>query len=227
MAVLSRRGGLIFLHVPKTGGTSIAAALAAFADIAVPDERMHLTLDECADYLTDREIRTWRKVMVVRNTWDRMVSAYWHHLRDPLLDIAAYRDVRDGGFEGFLRGHARATWCAQTRWLRYRGAPAEIEVLRYETLSADFAAFAREVGIAAGLPRLNRTEDRPRAEAMYTAHTCELVGAVFGDEIEAFGFVPPAVVATGPAEAAAQALRRKLVERSDRIVAQFLSRAAP
>ena len=215
MAIISRARGLIFLHVSKTGGTSIAGALAPLADVEVPGERMHLTLDGCLDYLSEREISAFRKVMVVRNSWDRVASAYWHHLRAPLLDPGVYRDIRRSGLARFVRCHAMAGWASQTRWLYFKGEKAPVEIIRYENLIPEFGSFCQSIGFERDLPQLNVTEGRPGVNEIYTERSRALVASIFCDEISEFGFTPPRAVPAPERDRVCEPLRRRLVAASD------------
>src|SRR5208282_3391963 len=216
MAVISRQRSFIFLHAPKTAGTSIADALAPWSDVEVPDERMHLTLDECLDYLSEAEIRAFRKIMVARNTWDRVASAYWHHLRAPMLEPEVHRDISRSGLAGFIRRYARPVWMAQTRWLDFRKQRMPVEILRFEKLESDFDAFCRSMGVTARLRSLNRTDGRPPVDVTYTMRTRRLVASVFADEIEEFGFQPPPTVSAKERDARAELFRRGLIPVSNR-----------
>ena len=218
MAVISRARGFIFLHVSKTGGTSVTDALAPLADVDIPEERPHLTLDECLDYISAREIESFRKIMVVRNSWDRVASAYWHHLRDPLLDPGVYRDIRRSSLARFVRHHARQGWAAQTRWLDFKGAKAPVEIIRYENLASGFENFCRSIAFSCKLPVLNRTDSRPSVNETYTARTRHLVASVFGDEIEAFNFLPPNIVSAAERDARNDSFKRRLISISDRLL---------
>ena len=135
--ILSRDRGLIFVHIPKTGGTSLARALEARAsatDILIGDTPRarrrrgrvarlrgqargrlwkHSTLADIDGLLTPGDIAAMFTVTLVRNPWDRMVS-YYTWARTQSFDHPAVRLAKTCDFEGFVTApETRAAWAAQ------------------------------------------------------------------------------------------------------------------
>ena len=108
--ILSRGRRYIFVHAPKTGGTSLALALEARAladDVLLGDTPKavkrrrrvagvpasgrlwkHSMLTDLYGLVTQDEIEDFFVFTLVRNPWDRMVS-YYHWLRDQRFDHPA------------------------------------------------------------------------------------------------------------------------------------------
>lgn len=63
----------IFLHVPKTGGTSIKSIFERVTPCWIPD--WHMTEDEFIKLVPD--YNDYFKFSFVRNPWDRMVSMFY------------------------------------------------------------------------------------------------------------------------------------------------------
>src|SRR5258708_2253062 len=59
----------IFIHIPKPGGSSMAAALFGEASRHVP----YFEYEQA----NPRKFRQFFKFAFVRNPWDRLVSTYW------------------------------------------------------------------------------------------------------------------------------------------------------
>ena len=94
---------LLFIHIPKTGGTTISSLLGLrtkdrsaslqtlfgdFGSVALE----HLTLSQTGQFLTAEEFSSYFKFAFVRNPWDRTVSsALWRtRLREDGI-----RDLQD------------------------------------------------------------------------------------------------------------------------------------
>jgi hypothetical protein len=94
---------LLFIHVPKTGGTTILTLLGLWKEERSPDlhtlfgdlgplDLQHLTVAQARQFLTPAEFAAYFKFAFVRNPWDRAVSAaLWRaRFRDE-----GVRDLRD------------------------------------------------------------------------------------------------------------------------------------
>ena len=94
---------MLFIHIPKTGGTTILTLLGLWKKQRSPDlqilfgdfatvDLQHLTLAQAEQFLTPDEFASYFKFAFVRNPWDRAVSAaYW---RTKFHDEGV-RDLRD------------------------------------------------------------------------------------------------------------------------------------
>ena len=94
---------LIFVHIPKTGGTSILNLLGLWqkhrsANLRTlfgefgPFDLQHLTLSQLRQFLTEGEMTSYCKFAFVRNPWDRAVSGALWQARFSEMGI---RDLRD------------------------------------------------------------------------------------------------------------------------------------
>jgi hypothetical protein len=211
--ILSRGRRYLFVHVPKTGGTSMALALEARAmkdDILVGDTPKarrrkrwlaalpvgvriwkHSTLAEAEALLRPGELAGLFTFTLVRNPWDRVVSYYaWARAQDfPHPDIQLARRV---GFEAFLddpgvQGRLRAN--PAESYLRDRqGRLRASAFIRLEHFDADAAPLWRHLGFTLHLPHVNRSaRARPHA-AWYTPRTRNLVAELCAPDIARFGY---------------------------------------
>jgi hypothetical protein len=118
-----------------------------------------------------------------RNPWDRQVSLYYWRYPD--------RATRPP-FEIFLKD---PRWLKTTRNFGIYSIDGRIAVDlvgRYDRLGEDLQAVLAKVGIAgeARLPRLksHTREDRSSYRSYYTEETRAIVGELYAQEIQAFGF---------------------------------------
>lgn len=126
--------GYLFIHIPKTGGTSLALALeekAARDDVMAGDtpkaqkrkRRLkglpargrlwkHSTLADLDGWLGAEALSTLHIFTIVRNPWDRLVS-YYHWLREQRFDHPAVTLAKELAFDGFLaHPHTQASLAA-------------------------------------------------------------------------------------------------------------------
>jgi hypothetical protein len=189
--MISERHRFIFVHINKTGGTSIEKVFEPTAD-ARDVRHKHASL---ADYRKEypRAFREYFKFAFVRNPWDWLVSRYhWSRDRQGLFDY---------GFDEMLRRLDRgeplapdARWLAtgalvpQSRKLSVRGRIGVDFVGRYERLQADFDTVCDRIGHPrATLPHVFASEHRHYTE-YYDDATRAIVARVYADDVRAFGY---------------------------------------
>ena len=130
--IISPGRNYIFVHAPKTGGTSMAMALEDRAmrdDILIGDTPKavrrrgrldgveaagklwkHSTLADIEGMVDLARIQEAFCFTVVRNPWDRMVS-YYHWLREQEFKHSAVKLAKSTDFSGFLNTiQTRATF---------------------------------------------------------------------------------------------------------------------
>ncbi len=196
---ISHRYRCIFIHIPKNAGTSIRSALGLRGGGHRP-WRYHAT----------GQPQIWRQYTsfaVVRNPWDRAVSAYHHatmqdshwHKRQS-LSHPDYRVLADKSFEECLSilchqpGRlSHESWLDQTHWIVDAESPEGTimveTLLRYETLADDFAKLCRRLRIDCdALPTLNRSQRSQDYRSHYTEQTRKMVEQLYAADIRTFGY---------------------------------------
>ena len=211
---IDRDLGLLFIHVPKTGGTAIETALGLRGDWQVEDRSTLfgqisspdlLALELGSGFLTHLTLAEARQVLggigpltsfsVVRNPWDRLVSTY-HRIDKHMLWQARDDGIELSGlsfaeFVPRLLGVVHAHTVPQARYVTVDGRIAVDRLGRYETLAADFASIAAEFGIVATLPSVNL--GTPRAYSDYRAYYDDtlrrMVERFYEEDCDLFGYV--------------------------------------
>jgi hypothetical protein len=215
---IDRARGVLFVHVPKTGGTAIETALGLRGDWRAEDRATLFGMVVSPDllglglvsaflqHLTLAETRALPggvdglfSFAVVRNPWDRLVSLY--HRPDPHLVATARAEgiALDGlDFATFAERclairHAHTV--PQARYVTIDGRVGIDALCRYETLAADFAGIASRLGIDATLPSAHLGVARRHADYRdyYDAPLRDLVGRVYAEDCALFGYAfdPP------------------------------------
>jgi len=206
---LSLEKRFLFVHVPKTAGISIGAALLPFC---VDPERTawrrvlsHLPVreDPARAWLRIHARAGWIRLKigrdlyddlfrfaVVRDPFDRAVSHYRFLRRTE--GTRRHADALNWSFRDFLDYLARKNRLAaidQTSWLVDRGGRVIVDrVLRFESLAGDFAEVARRIGVPETLPRRNAAEDSVEPRALYGAEERRLIETIFARDLERFDY---------------------------------------
>lgn len=212
--ILSRDRRYIFVHIPKTGGTSLARALegrAMAGDLLIGDTPKarrrrgrvdalrgqargrlwkHSTLADIEGIVTAREIADLFTFTLVRNPWDRMVS-YYNWARVQAFDHPAVRLAKAVDFTGFLAApETRVAWASQPA--RHYMTTADGQeccrlYIRLEHVETDAAPLWEHLGFRLDLPRLN-TSDRGDYRGYYTERDAESLAAIAAEDIARFGY---------------------------------------
>ncbi|MEM6897650.1 MAG: sulfotransferase family 2 domain-containing protein [Pseudomonadota bacterium] len=210
--IYSPERGYLFIHIPKTGGTSLALALEAKAkpgDIMAGDtpkaqrrrRRLkglpakgrlwkHSTLRDLDGWLTD-ELDDLYIFTLVRNPWDRVVS-YYHWLREQSFEHPAVTLAQSHDFSGFLNHpHTRSSLAAAPYASYVTDAAGQERARRYlrlEHIEGDAAALSAELGISLDVPHVNRSERPKDWRAFYSESDSELLERLCGADIARFGY---------------------------------------
>jgi len=183
--------GCIFIHIPKTGGSSVA-------QILFGKESRHISWDEY--YIANPvKFRRLYKFAFVRNPWDRLVSTYFF-LKNGGLNYLD-RDWADRNLSGypdfasFVRG-----WVSDVNinsWVHFRpqwqfvaretGELMVDYVGRFEKIDESFQDVARALNIKAELPMTNKGSHRHFTD-YYDDETKEIVRKVYIRDIELFDY---------------------------------------
>jgi hypothetical protein len=194
--VVSARLRCIFVHVQKTGGSSIEVALRRH-DPSIPEKphnaRRHLGARDVRELVGHAAWDASFKFAFVRNPWDRLVS--WHSM---CVQAAApnafgrYVQERFASFEDFvMRPDATLarTTVPQVDYLAATDGALIVDFVgRYEALHRDYAEVGRRLGIDGALPHANRSAHRGYRDYFSDAMR-DAVAARFARDIERFGYV--------------------------------------
>ena len=164
---LFKKSNILFIHIPKTAGTSIEKQL---YDLEDPSDRwtnesfftsasgtyyhgrvyslQHYTFKDFEEIIGQDKLNSFRTIFaIVRNPYERMVSEFYYYHRYVLGHDVVYTDVSDlqQQFEAFCRKLIEGQLKDDNHHLpqyaylvnNTENIDTRIKILRYETLSMD------------------------------------------------------------------------------------------
>jgi hypothetical protein len=213
--LLSHRYRFLFVHIAKTGGTSVRAALQRrmWADpwripMFICSRMSHLSghrlackLPRHAKAIAAREMlphefyQSLFKFCFVRNPWDLQVSSFHHirrerpHLLQGLDDFAAFIRYKLDP-ERPYQYHMDISVERQSDYVTDLHGNQIVDFIgRFERLEEDYAFILRRIGFAAALlPQRRTAKDRRDYRQYYTDDIAQRVAMHYREDIERFGY---------------------------------------
>jgi hypothetical protein len=210
--VLSHAHKFIFLHFPKTGGSSILSVLEK--NNICKEYPLRITAGDCREYgLLPRREGGWArhlpaveacrmvpadmwqryfKFAFVRNPWDWMVSTYHYHLQsfvlrearpDIYLRAAQYKD-----FRAWVRATIRARECPADFLSDEIGVVQMDFIGRFEHFQQDFDRVCDHVGLPRMLLPMENRSEHDHYSCYYDDETREIVRRHFYRSVSMFGY---------------------------------------
>lgn len=215
--LVSLRYKFIFVHIAKTGGTSVRAALNGYKwrdpyrMLQFVCSRMsgftghrlgckiprHARAIAAMEMLPREMFERFFKFAFVRNPWDLQVSSF-HHIRRERPHLLEQAGIRD--FESFLGWKIKekrnyhyiidTSIELQSDYLIDLHGNVIVDFIgKYEQLEDDFEEACRRIGIRPPqLPHKRKATDRTHYRKYYTDETAGLVAEHFKPDVEMFGY---------------------------------------
>jgi len=203
--MISHKWKFIFVHMYKTGGTSIREALKPFCSnwrmrlggkiamtLGHPSfsnkiYQHHVSASELVQKIGEARFRSYFSFAFVRNPWDWQVSLYTYMLKEK----SHYQHELAKSFSGFdeyIEWRCAEEVRLQRDYLFSKDGRQLVDFVgRFENLEEDFGKICARIGISAVLPKLNVTEHHPYQE-FYTPRTENLVRRAFEADIKLFDY---------------------------------------
>lgn len=190
-----RHKNCIFIHIPKTAGTSVLKALGK----NTKEGRYHLPWYVYKNANPNYFDNSF-KFCFVRNPWDRAYSAY-EYLKsgannsaptEMVQSIGRFNDFNDFVIKGLSKGFFRSNllFLPQSDFiLDYDGNPIVDFMGRFENLDDDFIQIAERLKIS---PLLDTTNVTPKKRAnyrdAYTQKSMGLIADIYSSDIRFFNY---------------------------------------
>jgi hypothetical protein len=214
--LLSHRYNFLFVHIAKTGGTSVRNALRrrTWVDpyrfpqwigsrisgwtghrIGAKFPR-HAKVIAAKEMLPDDFFDGLYKFAFVRNPWDLQVSSYHHvkrerpHLMAGIDDFESFLNMKfssDRPYHYILDASVEPQWRST---INLQGECILDFIGRFENLMDDYRHICNAIDMtpAPDLPHKRRAGARRDYRSYYTQNTAEFVGQLFREDVEKFGY---------------------------------------
>lgn len=176
----------IFIHINKTGGSSVAWAL------KLPFE--HLTAAEKMAMVGRKRWEQCLTFTIVRNPWDKVVSQYHYRLKTNQTEMS---DIpipfnewvqRAFGEQDPLYYDFPKMFMTQTEWLADTDGRILVdEIVRFENLDEGFARVMQKIGKGVTLPHLRKSK-HDHYRDYYDTETAAIIHNYFKKDIDNFGY---------------------------------------
>jgi len=190
--MICERHRCVFIHVPKTAGTSLSISLGWIAeDSETYGSHDHRTVAEYRAAMNPEAFQSYFKFAFVRNPWDRAVSWYKNLVEDPFQSARFGIGAGACTFAEYISEHSNSwTLRPQLDWLRDESGTLTVDFVgRYERLQADYAFVRARLGLTPeSLPQRAGAEDTTAYRHFYTPETKKRIIQLFGEDIEMFGY---------------------------------------
>jgi len=200
---------LIFIHIPKTGGSAITEAMGVnrqdsnslsqnnFKDCIFFEDRWWLPLhlpSKAIKELYPEAYSTYHKFTVIRNPYYRLLSAYFDKVKLDCPYTIVFDNLNPDHFAEWvwrieqgeiINEHVRL----QTDYFEF----GETEIIRYEYLKKAWKDFAPYYNFPVTLPRVNESNlERPTSDyfsEIYT-DTIKVINKIYEKDFELLNYRP-------------------------------------
>ena len=203
--MISHKHKCIFIHIPKTAGTSIHRIFNYTIPKPYVDdqnrERDHFTAVDYRENMSN--YNEYFKFTLTRNPWDKLVSEYlffkrgsevYKHQLPRIIDtknitftefIVKLQNTNFNGYSHYDKSH----YIPQVDYMLDENYNKIIDFIgKFENLQEDINIICDKIGLAQKkLPHINKTEHKYYTE-YYNNETREIVAEKYAKDIEYFGY---------------------------------------
>lgn len=183
----------IFLHIPKTGGTTIKGLLKlpklSSSDPSIRPSPQHLTCALLKDKIGQEKYEAYYKFTFIRNPWARILSTYyWRQTLpkkrevlpfDEFIQLVEHTVRHQNYYELEFGDH----FIPQTEYIE-KG----VDVFKYEHLSTDITSIASKLGLPK--PHIPDKKVKPHDAYWnyYSPSSKDIIANIYDQEIKTFEY---------------------------------------
>ncbi|MEA3381947.1 MAG: sulfotransferase family 2 domain-containing protein [Pseudomonadota bacterium] len=178
---------VIFIHINKTGGTSVCNALGL--------KKSHMTAKEIIDVIGEKKFKSSYKIAAVRNPWDKVLSHYKYRLKTNQTDLGektipfsdwvkkTYGENKDPFYYDKPK-----MFQPQVDWLKDYEQKIDInEIMKFEDLNNEFEKVSSYLDLNKSLPHLNATQ-KANYKEFYDDETKSIIEQWFAEDLDMFKY---------------------------------------
>ena len=189
--MINHNHNFIFIHIPKTGGSSIEKLfLKKYINGGLNTK--HKTINSFKRNLEEATFKNYFKFCCIRNPWERMVSYYHFRARDE-NQKGFQKRYKNFTFKQYLLSLKKGSLPTlnQSKWIfgqkKQEGILVDY-VMKFENLQSDFNIVCDKIGVQRQeLEHVNKT-NHGKYQEYYTEETKEIVDAMYKKDIERLGY---------------------------------------
>ena len=194
--MINHKHKCIFIHAPKTAGTSISVSLMNDSIIENETDEKHWNAELCKNAYSEYWDKYF-KFSVVRNSWDRAVSMHLYFTQYEKIDTVKNMSFSQWVDFSFVKKkfHPMGGVGSQYDFLKVGGSIDLDYILRYENLDSDFKKLCEFLKIdSLALPQYNgrfknySKKNRRHYTEYYDDETRQIVAEKYAKDIEYFGY---------------------------------------
>ncbi|MFL9844952.1 sulfotransferase family 2 domain-containing protein [Flavobacterium rhizosphaerae] len=210
--IYSSSKNFLFIHVPKTAGTSIRSVLQPygghpgainfiarrleffpnFCNVlglnAIRTYDSHTTYKKVSEILSAKALDNAFKFAFVRHPLDRLYSFYLHILAHP--DHPWYKKINDyGSFSTMIKNLDKVQEPTQLSYLTDKQGNFNVDFVgRLENINEDFEFICSKIGVPFDLPKKNARKHKDWREAYTSDEDIELAKKFYQEDFDQFGY---------------------------------------
>lgn len=191
---LKGRTDIIFVHIPKTAGTSIRYSMGFNNMDKTLGIRNHYKVTEILDMIGEEKWEKALKFTFVRNPWDRLYSFYCFRLKkNRIQDISHSESFKKWAFyeltERDPSNKKRFNLAPQSEWLIDKQNKIQLNFIgRFESLNEDYKKLNSLLSFNTTLPHLNVSTKGKGYRQQYDSELMQLVANYYQEDLIQFKY---------------------------------------